>query len=290
MQSIRLCLSARDNVSYHSGIPGAICERCYNMTQDVLTRPPLAGWIGGKSRLVREIVARIPQHKCYVEPFAGAAWVLFRKPESTVEVINDINLEVVTLYRCVQWHLEEFVRYFKWALISRDEFERLKRAKPDTLTDIQRAARFYYLQQSCFGGRITNPSFGYAATRAPKLNLLRIEETLSAAHLRLARAYIEHLPYAEAIRRYDNADTFFYVDPPYWDCEGYYGKGIFSREDFTALAALLSCIKGKFLLSLNDTSGVREIFADFKFEQAQTKYTCSNGKNLTANEIFIRNF
>ncbi|WP_300832411.1 DNA adenine methylase, partial [uncultured Bilophila sp.] len=152
-------------------------------------RSPLAGWMGGKYQLSKRIVAQIPEHLCYVEPFAGAAWVLFRKPESEVEVINDINKELVTFYRCIQHHLEEFVRYFKWVLVARDEFERLKRVEPDTLTDIQRAARFYYLQQQCFGGRITNPSFGYAAVRGPKLNLLRIEETLSAAHLRLARAY-----------------------------------------------------------------------------------------------------
>ena len=159
--------------------------------------------MGGKYQLSKRIVAAIPEHTCYVEPFAGAAWVLFRKPESDVEVINDINRELVTFYRCIQHHLEEFVRYFKWVLVARDEFERLKRVEPDTLTDIQRAARFYYLQQQCFGGRITNPSFGYAAVRGPKLNLLRIEETLSAAHLRLARAYVECLPYHEVIRRYD---------------------------------------------------------------------------------------
>lgn len=76
-------------------------------------RSPLAGWMGGKYQLSKRIVAEIPEHLCYVEPFAGAAWVLFRKPESEVEVINDINRELVTFYRCIQHHLEEFVRYFK---------------------------------------------------------------------------------------------------------------------------------------------------------------------------------
>ena len=130
--------------------------------------------------------------------------------ESKVEVINDINREIVTFYRVIQHHLEEFVRYFKWVLVARDEFERLKRVEADTLTDIQRAARFYYLQQMCFGGRMDDrPTFGYAAVRGPKLNLLRIEEQLSAAHLRLARTYIECLPYHEIIKRYDKAGTLF---------------------------------------------------------------------------------
>lgn len=260
-------------------------------TQPVTScRPPLAGWMGGKSLLARRIIERIPEHECYVEPFAGAAWVLFRKPESKVEVINDINKEVVTLYRCVQWHLEEFVRYFKWVLVSRDEFERLKKADPDTLTDIQRSSRFYYLQQACFGGRINNPTFGYGLTRPSKLNLLRIEEYLSAAHLRLSRVYVECLPYGDVISRYDGPGTFFYIDPPYWDCENYYGPGIFSRDDFGKLAEQLSGIKGTFILSLNDTSGVREVFSAFDIESVQTKYTCSNGKNVPAGEVLIRNY
>ena len=252
-------------------------------------RPPLAGWIGGKSLLAKHIVERIPDHKCYVEPFAGAAWVLFRKPESRVEVINDINREVVTLYRVIQWHLEEFVRYFKWVLIARDEFARLKAANPDTLTDIQRSARFYYLQQMAFGGKISSMNFGYATTRAPKLNLLRIEEQLSAAHLRLARVYVECLPYAELIARYDKPDTFFYIDPPYWGCEQYYGKGIFSREEFARLAGILAGIEGRFLLSLNDVPEVREMIAGFKIEPVQTRYTCHDGANKPAGEVLIRN-
>lgn len=175
-------------------------------------------------------------------------------------------------------------------LVSRDEFEQLKKANPDTLTDIQRAARFYYLQQACFGGRISNPTFGYGLTRPSKLNLLRIEEYLSAAHLRLSRVYVECLPYSEIISRYDGPGSFFYIDPPYWDCEDYYGPGIFSRDDFAMLATQLAGIRGKFILSLNDTPGVREMFASFTIEAVQTKYTCSNGKNVAAGEVLIRNF
>ena len=254
-------------------------------------RSPLAGWMGGKFRLSKRVVSLLPAHTCYCEPFAGAAWVLFRKPESEVEVINDINREIVAFYRVVQYHLEEFVRYFKWVLIARDEFERLKRVAPDTLTDIQRAARFYYLQQMCFGGRMNDrPTFGYAAVRGPKLNLLRIEERLSEAHLRLARAYIECLPYHDVIKRYDKPETLFYIDPPYWDCEDYYGKGLFSRDDFARLAKLLGTIEGKFILSLNDRPEMRELFAGLAIETAEVAYTCTNGKNLKAPEVIIRNF
>ena len=174
--------------------------------------------------------------------------------------------------------------------IKRAKVTHLIRYEMRTLTDIQRAARFYYLQQACFCGRISSPSFGYGVTRPSKLNLLRIEEYLSAAHLRLSRVYVECLPYGDLISRYDGPKTFFYIDPPYWDCEGYYGPGIFSREDFARLAEQLAGIKGKFLLSLNDTPGVREVFKAFEIEEVQTKYTCSNGKNVAAGEVFIRNW
>lgn len=75
-------------------------------------RSPLGGWMGGKCRLSKKIVEMLPEHVCYCEPFAGGAWVLFRKQESKVEVINDLNREIITFYRCIQHHLEEFIRYF----------------------------------------------------------------------------------------------------------------------------------------------------------------------------------
>ena len=163
----------------------------------------------------------MPVHQTYCEVFAGAAWVLFKKPESKVEIINDINSDLTNLYRCVKFHLAELVAQFRWMLVSRDEFDRFLKTPADTLTDIQRAARFYYIQKMSFGGKVANQTFGTATTAAPRLNLLRIEEELSAAHLRLSRTYIEHLAWDECIRRYDRPHTLFYLDPPYWETEGY---------------------------------------------------------------------
>ncbi len=254
-----------------------------------IIKSPLAGWLGGKHQLAKRIVHLIPEHTCYVEPFAGAAWVFFRKPQSEVEVLNDINLDVVTLYRVVQDHLEEFIRYFKWLLVSREEFNRYMKEEPTTLTDIQRAVRFFYLQKNSFGGRTQNRSFGYGTTRPPRLNLLRIEEDLSAAHLRLAQAYIENLPYGDLIRRYDREHTFFYIDPPYWNCENDYGKNIFSKEDFAALAVQLSGIKGKFLLSLNDVPEIREIFSAFIIEPVSVTYSVGISRT-SEKEVLIRNY
>jgi DNA adenine methylase len=107
---------------------------------------PLVPWIGGKRRLADRLLSLFPKHTCYVEPFAGAAAVFFAKAPSEVEVLNDVNGELVNLYRVVQHHLEEFVRQFKWALSSRIVYRWLQMQPTEPLTDIQRAARFYYLQ------------------------------------------------------------------------------------------------------------------------------------------------
>lgn len=252
-------------------------------------KSPLSGWLGGKFQLSKRIIALIPEHQCYCEPFAGAAWVFFKKGHSEVEVLNDINTEIITLYRVIQHHLEEFIRHFRWLLVSRNEFERFLKADPIALTDIQRAIRFFYIQKSSYGGRIKNAAFGYAPTARPRLNLLRIEEELSAAHLRLSQVYIENLPYGDLIRRYDREETFFYIDPPYYNCENDYGKDIFCKDDFSKLATQLATIKGKFLLSLNDTPEVREIFKTFIFDEAEVTY--SVGKNRNKNkELLIRNY
>lgn len=248
-------------------------------------------WMGGKAGLADRIIELFPAHKCYCEVFAGAAWVLFKKPESKCEVINDINLDLVTLYRVVKYHLEEFIRTFKWVLVSREEFERLKRADPTTLTDIQRAARFYYLLKAGYDGRIKRPTFGTSTLRGPKFNLLRIEEELSDAHLRLHQVFVENLAYGELIQRYDRAHTLFYVDPPYYRCENYYGDGIFARADFTSLAELLGRIKGKFVMSINDAPEIRKLFRAFRIQTVKHRYTVGNADpNKVVQELLITNF
>ena len=69
-------------------------------------------YIGGKSRLAKQIISIIPDHKTYCEAFSGAAWVFFKKPPSKVEVLNDLDSELITFYRVVQNHLEEFLKQF----------------------------------------------------------------------------------------------------------------------------------------------------------------------------------
>ena len=125
---------------------------------------PIIPWIGGKRRLADTLISRFPPHTCYVEVFAGGAALYFLRPPADVEVINDVNGDLVNLYRVVQNHLEEFVRQFKWALSSRQIFKWTQETPGQVLTDIQRAARFFYLQHHCFGGKVNGQSWGTATT------------------------------------------------------------------------------------------------------------------------------
>lgn len=252
----------------------------------------LIPYLGGKSRLAKTIISKMPEHTCYVEVFAGGASVFFKKPPSPSEIINDMDKDLITLYRVVKNHQVELHRQFELMLVSRSEFERLRDTNPETLTDIQRAARYLYLQRTCFGAHTTGRTFATVTTgRNPQLNLFTLQETLHEAWLRLAHAQIECMDFRQLIPRYDRAHTLFYLDPPYWKMP-YYVHNL-EEQDFVDLAVLLTGIKGKFMMSINDTPEVRDIFGHFTIEEVQLKYSASREtsvRNDLHTELLINNF
>ncbi len=248
---------------------------------------PLA-YIGGKSKLANTIIDMIPEHKSYCEVFAGAAWVFFKKPYSKYEVINDLDSDLIAFYRVLQNHLEEFLRQFKWLLSSREWFEDWKRQQEaGGLTDIQRAARYYYLQRLCFGGRVKGRVFGTAPMHRPRINLLRIEEELSEVHLRLTGVTIEHLSWEDFINRYDKPSTLFYCDPPYYKAPFY--KHNLEMADYQRMADVLAGIKSRFILSINDHPEIREVSSRFDIRPVTLNYSASKGKQTVGRELLIRN-
>jgi len=247
---------------------------------------PIIAWPGGKRRLLKILLSDIPEHTSYVEVFAGGAALLLAKEPARAEVLNDINGELVRLYRCVQHHLDELVRQFRWALASREMFRWAQMQHPDTLTDIQRAARFYYLQRLAFGGKVNGQTFGVNAGGPARINLLRMEEDLSQAHLRLARVTIECLPWRECIERYDRDGALFFLDPPYWRTEGY---GVpFGIEQYEQLAEAMRTMRGKAMLTINDHADMRRIFGGFRRQRAAIDYTIGGGKGKAAAELVFR--
>jgi DNA adenine methylase len=252
---------------------------------------PAAGYIGGKKQLAATIIRcieRIP-HETYVEPFVGMGGVFLRRrrvPKG--EVINDRSGDVGTLFRILQRHYNAFMDELRWRFTSRAEFERLKATDPATLTDLERAARFLYLQRATFGGKVAGRSFGVDRLGG-RFNVAKLEPILDALHARLAGVTIECLPWQEVIRRYDRRGTLFYLDPPYWGGERDYGDGLFGRADYEAMAEVLAGLQGRFILSINDVPDIRKAFAGFRMRPVRLTYTLAGhaGPLRDARELIV---
>ncbi|GAB4384951.1 MAG: hypothetical protein Kow0045_09850 [Albidovulum sp.] len=160
---------------------------------------------------------------------------------------------------------------------------------PDTLTDLERAARFLYLQRTAFGGKVSGRNFCVSRSRPARFNLTTLEPMLEDLHTRLAGVVIECLDYQDFLRRYDGPGTFFYLDPPYWGCENVYGRALFGREDYARLAARLASLQGRFLMSINDVPEVRDLFSWARIEEVSTTYSVGNhaGRGRTRPELLI---
>lgn len=266
------------------------------MLSNITPTAPVAPWLGGKRNLARRICAIIDATPCltYAEPFVGMGGIFLRRStRPRAEVINDRGRDIANLFRILQRHYPQFLDCLRFQLTTRAEFERLVRVDPETLTDLERAARFLYLQRTAFGGKVSGRNFGVAKERPARFNLTTLEPMLEDLHSRLAGVVIECLDWADFIPRYDSADTLFYLDPPYWGCEDDYGKAMFDRTDFARMAALLAGIKGRFILSLNDLPEVRETFAAFDLAEVNTTYSINNKGAGAAGgraELLISNF
>jgi len=248
---------------------------------------PLA-YIGGKNRLANKIISLMPDHITYVEPFSGGAQVLFHKPPSNVEVINDLDFDVVNFFRVCQWHYEELVRYLRYCLASRRLHDLHTRSDPATLTDIQRAGRFFYLQKNSFGGLIVKQKFHYGVIQRPNYNPERVPEIIEQTHRRLARVQIESLPYQQILEKYDRPTTLFYADPPYWERKLYHHN--FTEQDFLELERRLGQIRGKVILSLDDHPEVRKLFRNWNMLPITLSYTAQRKTGRRFGELLISNF
>ena len=247
---------------------------------------PLA-YIGGKRRIARRLLPLIPEHTTYVEPFAGGAQVFFHKPRSKVEVLNDLDHEISNFLRVLQRHPQELTRWLRWQPASRRLFEDHQQQPPELLTDIERAARFLYLQKNAWGGRYKRQNFHYAVAKPVNYSSDRLPKRLLQAAERLDGVQLEAVPYEEAFHRYDRLSTFFYVDPPYVGVNLYQHN--FSDVQFEALVDHLAQLKGRFLLSINDCEKARQWFSRFVILPIRFSYTSLKTPRPFA-ELLVANF
>ena len=217
-------------------------------------------WIGGKKSLRELIVSLFPlYYERYIEVFGGGGWVLFHKPPGNdFEVYNDFNGLLTNLYRCVREKPNELIDALCFVLNSREDFDIVKEAlaRDSPTSDVIRASYFYQLIRYSYASGLT--SFG-SQPHDMWGNFPLIEQ----AHRRLSKVVVESKDFEKLIRQYDRPVSFFYADPPYFETEKYYknvGEDGFKKEDHIRLRDTLMGIEGKFLLSYNDCSFIRELY------------------------------
>lgn len=248
------------------------------------------GWIGGKRALRKEILSHFPQSGVnrYIEVFFGAGWVFFgrEKAPGQLEVINDKDGEIVNLFRCVKYHCAALQEELQWLISARELFFDAK-AQLDAggLTDIQRAARFFYTVKFSFGSN-------HSTFATDSKNAQHALDTLPLIHRRLQGVVIENRDFEAILKTYDRPTALFYLDPPYLGTEKYY-KGMFGWEDHLRLAACLKAIKGRFVLSYNDDKRIRDLYDSWCtiYPVQRREVLSGNGHNQDVfKEIIIKNF
>lgn len=184
-------------------------------------RKSLVPYPGGKYYIANKIVSLLPAHRVYVEPFAGAANVLFAKPESEVEVVNDLDWRITTLLRVLKEPAmyEELVHRLRYTLYSRDEFVRAREVLLDGrgYSEVEKAWGMIVAGRQGFGGNwMHTGSWGRHIGHIRSVrSFARRPDILPFFHKRLSGVHISNTDGMEVIRAWDSPDTTFYIDPPY---------------------------------------------------------------------------
>lgn len=250
----------------------------------------LINWIGGKRLLRKTIAEIIPQDiGSYIEVFGGGAWVLFYKEKwANLEVYNDLDNNLYNLFTVVKYHAEAFEQEFQFMINSRKGFNDMLEFKP--LTDIQKAAKFFFLLQRSYGAKMKQFAYGRNGNSGSAKSHHNIIERIFAASKRLDKVYIENADFQEIIRRYDCESAFFYLDPPYVK-----GKDnlyeVVKIKDFEH-ERLFNCIKnikGRWLLSYDDNDYIRDLYKNYNIIEVSRQNSLSHKAGIYK-ELLIKNY
>lgn len=221
-------------------------------------RTPLQ-YYGGKTRMLPHILPLIPEHRIYVEGFAGGAAVFFAKAPSVIEVLNDTNGCIANFYRVCADPVF-FSRLLKRVegTLSDERTHRIAKdiyfgSLPSEMTEIQvdKAWAVWVLANMSFGGQLGakfQTVCNYSDNWSPGVKIKNRRRQFKYYAGRLEKVTVLDRDAVEIIKQYDAEDTFFYLDPPYVGARQGHYEG-YKQEDFDLLLYTLSQIKGKFLLS-----------------------------------------
>ena len=239
-------------------------------------RAPI-GRFGGKSKLKLRLIEMFPKdYDTYVEPFVGAGNVFYATPKVENEIINDKDKDMYTIHKGLQ-NNGEYIEKNIPRTYSKTTFEKLKN-KSDVISLI-------YKYKSSFYSKGKN----FDVSREGE----KIATNFKDYEPRLKGVKILNQDYATIIKKYDSSKTFFYLDPPYESSTGKEGvsdyKDVVMPEDvFKSLQGL----KGKFMLSYNDSENIKKIFSKYKIRKIKTKYTGigKTGGTREKTELLITNY
>jgi DNA adenine methylase len=256
-----------------------------------MTRSPFA-WPGGKRALTPVLLALTPKHRVYVEVFAGSAKLLFSKPESDFEVLNDINGDVTNFFRICKHRTAELTELLELECIHAGRFRELQAQQPQD--ELERALQFAYLTWYSFGGKGAHFAQACAGQGAVRKPLTRVRELLAGVAKRLASVQIETQDWSTILRRYDSPETFFYLDPPYVEYQENSRYAPMDAERRAAMFAALAQLQGRFLLSFDDHAEIRAAaeLHGFALREETVTYTLAGGSNnrKKAPELLVSNF
>ncbi|MEI8196586.1 MAG: DNA adenine methylase, partial [Phycisphaerae bacterium] len=180
----------------------------------VIIAPPIS-WYGGKAQLAQRIVDLIPKHHCYVEVFFGSGAVFFRKPPSSVEIINDLNSEIIGLFRILrdEGQTQELQRLLKLTPYSREEHDWC-RANPQTQDPVERARRFFVRCRQSFSG-VIDEAWSHSLEENRATNMVTPIDALLQVSERLRHVQVENKDFRAILNTCDRAGVVVYCDPPY---------------------------------------------------------------------------
>lgn len=241
---------------------------------------PFVPRLGGKSRISKKIVKRFPTHETYIEPFVGGGSVLLIKNPSINEVINDKDKELYILWKGMK-KIGEKLSTFSFKP-NKTLFDKLKKSKPSSM--LKQMYRTLYVFKHSFGGLGRNfASKGVSGIRLKK-NLLKYKN-------RLKDVTILNKDWKTVVKKYDSANSFYYMDPPYETGN----TKQWNYKPFTAvnLIPTLKKLQGKFLLSFENSTKNKQLFknAGFKINTITTQYGIQPNKpHIKKIELLVRNY
>ncbi len=215
-----------------------------------ILRPPLH-YLGSKSTIAPWVIKHLPSHTTYVEPFGGGASVLLRKPESAVEVYNDLDSQVVSFWRVLRTQPDKLVAMIQATPWARKEYDQAFEDAPD---DLEAARRFFLRCWMSYMG-CTSRKTGWKANARSRNGYIPLwgrEERLLAVAQRLRSVQIENDEALKVIHRFDGPETLYYCDPPYVPSTrssgNQYGCEMAESDHLELLKALLN-LQGMVVLS-----------------------------------------